>query len=318
MPTFLQAVDVPERCFLHEALLWVAFQRLPIALYNDENKEIREATENQDYEIDSPQGPLTEEECKRAGIPTDPHFIHLMDDSPSPVFRYRELEEKCGHEEAIRVIEEARHKEDEEYKRACTEWQRHYDRAVEYPASQIFVALRKGQLHASGRLLPSVVYDQAMASLKAEGRWAGELPLKEIPSSFWTLKGIHFESSSAQNDNEHYCHILVPSTDLLAAFPTEKQEVIVERIGDTFVLNESARNRPRASRGRPSYPWDRFHLEVAAVLLRNEFPGKKEALIQHFQSWFERELNIRPSRAAISEKLTPYYEKFVRGGGQKI
>jgi hypothetical protein len=107
---------------------------------------------------------------------------------------------------------------------------------------------------------------------------------------------------------------------LLSVFPGEKQVIAVKRIGDTLVVNEiqPQKNPSRVTRGRPSYPWEQFHLEVSALLQRNELPAKKEAAIQHFQSWFERELGIRPSRAAIGEKLTPYYERFLRGRGQKI
>ena len=65
MSTFWQQAEVPDRCFLHEALLWLAFQRLPVAFY----KEIRSASEYEGPEIESPGGPLTEEECERAGIP---------------------------------------------------------------------------------------------------------------------------------------------------------------------------------------------------------------------------------------------------------
>jgi hypothetical protein len=99
MPTFFQAVYVPERCFLSEALLWVAFQRLPVVQYNDEVREIHDATENEGYELETPEGPLTEDECKRAGIPQDPHFLHLIDESPSPSKSYEELEPKYGRDE---------------------------------------------------------------------------------------------------------------------------------------------------------------------------------------------------------------------------
>jgi hypothetical protein len=91
-------------------------------------------------------------------------------------------------------------------------------------------------------------------------------------------------------------------------------------MGDTFVVNDNVRqtNPPKVLRGRPSYPWERFHLEVSALLQRNELPAKKEAAIHYFQTWFDRELSIRPSRAAIGEKLTPYYDRFIRERGQKI
>lgn len=320
MPTFFQAVYVPEQCFLFEALLWVAFQRLPIVQYNDENREIRETSENEGYEIETPEGPLTEDECKQVGIPPDPHFLHLIEESPSIPNSYVELEPKYGHDEAIRRVKEAMDKQKDEYRRSCAEWQPYYDQAIEYPASQIFVALRDGRLRASGRLLPSLIPDEAIAALEAEERYVGDLPLKEIPSSFWTLKGIHFEISAAQNAKEHYCHVLLRTDDLLSVFPGERQVIAVERIGDTLVLNESQpqKSPSKVTRGRPSYPWEQFYLEVSALLQRNELPAKKEAAIQHFQSWFERDLGIRPSRAAIGEKLTPYYERFLRGRGQKI
>src|SRR5215475_7632441 len=137
MPTFLQPVDVPERCFLHEALLWLAFQRLPVALYNnykDRILEIRSATEDEDLEIESPGGPLTDEECERNGIPPDPHFHSF--ESPRPRQTYNDLEPQYGHDEAMRRIKEVMDKELADYERACMEWQPHYDRATEYAASQ--------------------------------------------------------------------------------------------------------------------------------------------------------------------------------------
>lgn len=320
MPSFWQPVEVPERCFLHEAMLWLAFQRLPVALYNDQNKEIRSATDYEGHDIESPGGPLTDEECERAGIPPDPNFHFLVDDKPMPFLTYNDLEPQFGHDEALRQVKEAMDKEQADHERACAEWQPHYDKVTEYAASRIFVALRDGQLRASGRLLPCINVDEAMTRLKAEERYVGDLDLTEIPRSFWSLKGIHFAISAAQNSDSYYCHVVLGTDDLLRAFPGDRKSVGVEQVGDTIVLNETAHSpsQPRTPRGRPSYPWERFHLEVSALLQSNSLPAKKEAAIQHLQSWFERELGIRPSRAAISEKLTPYYDRFLRGRRQKI
>jgi len=252
--------------------------------------------------------------------PPDPHFHHLLDESPNPLKNYDYLEPQYGHEETMRRIKEAMDQKQADYVLACMEWQPHYDRATEYAASQIFLALRDGRLRASGRLLPSVNVDEAVATLTAEERYVGDLPLTDIPRAFWSLRGIHFDISATQNSEAYYCHVMLRTDDLLTAFPGDRQPIGAEQIGDTIVLNETAHSasQPRTSRGRPSYPWERFHLEVSALLQRNELPAKKEAAIQHFQSWFERELNIRPSRAAIGEKLTPYYDRFLRGRGQKI
>jgi hypothetical protein len=104
---------------------------------------------------------------------------------------------------------------------------------------------------------------------------------------------------------------------VLSAFPGDRERLSVERIGGTYVLSETAKQPPaHRRRGRPPYPWDRFHVEVAALLQRKELPVKKEAAIQYFQSWFAGELNVRPSRAVIGEKLVPYYERFIKARGR--
>jgi hypothetical protein len=41
---FLQAVDVPEKCFLQEVLFWVAVQRLPEATSLDVSQKYTRAT----------------------------------------------------------------------------------------------------------------------------------------------------------------------------------------------------------------------------------------------------------------------------------
>ena len=58
-------------------------------------------------------------------------------------------------------------------------------------------------------------------------------------------------------------------------------------------------------------------MEVADLLHRNSMPDKKEAAIEYFQSWFEREHGIRPSRAAVGEKLKLYFDKFIKSARQK-
>jgi hypothetical protein len=253
MPTYWQPVEVPERCFLQEALLWLAFQRLPVAFYNDENKEIRSASEYDGPAIETPSGTLTDEECKRAGIPPDPHFHYLVDESPSRLQTYNDLEAQFGHDEARRRIKEAMDKEQADHERAYMEWQPRYDRATEYAASQIFVALRDGRLRASGRLLPSLNVDEAIARLKAEERYVGDLPLTDIPRAFWSLKDILFDISAAHNSDAYYCHVVLRTHDLLAAFPGERQQIGAEQIGDTIVLNETAQSTSQpTSRGRPS------------------------------------------------------------------
>jgi hypothetical protein len=59
-------------------------------------------------------------------------------------------------------------------------WQPHFERAIEYPASRIFVALKGGLLPAKGRLLPSDDIDEAFSRLKADDQDVFDIPLTDV------------------------------------------------------------------------------------------------------------------------------------------
>ena len=121
MPIYLQAVDIPERCYLAEVLLWVAFQRLPTALYDYEGKEIRETTEAgwlvTYWEI-------LEEETKRANIPPDPTYLALTQDKSMllPDF-YDDLLKGSDLEPEERAAVAKNRAEAEIYQQECAGWQ---------------------------------------------------------------------------------------------------------------------------------------------------------------------------------------------------
>jgi hypothetical protein len=311
MPTFLQAVTLPEWCFLYEALYWVAFQRLPVSSYTIDAEEYRFT--------DSPHL-ISEDETKFAGIPRDPRWVAWTEErSLLPASEYEKvIARKEGDEDFKREMMEARDAA-LQLEEECRSWEPHYRRAVEYPVSRIFVALRSGQLAAKGRLLPSLDRDEAYARLSAEERYLSDITPTDIPVQFWSLQGMDFEASAAKSETAHYCHIMLRTNEVISVFPGEREEVAgVERVGDSFVLSDGVRKPPSLNkRGRPSYPWEPFHVEVAALVQRGELPSKKEAAIQHFQSWFEAQLNVQPSRAAIGERLKPYYDKFGRRADRK-
>jgi hypothetical protein len=261
---------------------------------------------------------LDPDECKRANIPVDPNYLALVEETITlNVTHYDEMLEKYSDVDAAfrRHLEEQR-EEARKFENDCEAWKPRYLSAIEYPASRIFVALKSGQLVANGRLLPTLDTDEA----KTIDRDIFEIEVTEIPRDFWSLQGIDFEGSAARNSTAHYCHISLRTDDVLSIFPGERAPVGgVERVGETLVVVDATKSPlAKTKRGRPPYPWDSFHLEVAALLRSNALPDKKEAAIQYFQSWFLKELGIRPSRAAIGGKLTPYYDRFVRAGRQKI
>jgi len=320
MPTFLEPVSIPQRCFLFEVLLWVAFQRLPVSNYDGGGNEIRETREIGGYAADATDAIIFEGECIRAGIPVDPRYVDLLECDSFSVEAFKDRELFLAYikivagETAQQELKAKQARREQEY----ASWKPHYLKAVEYSASQIFVALREGRLRARGRQLPAAGYEEAMIELDQSGQDIFDLPVEDISPGFWTLQGMDFESSAARNDTAHYCHITLVTEEVLSAFPGPRERLVVERVGDTFVLDKAEKVPVGTRRGRPPYPWDQFHLEVATRLQRNELPSKKEAGIQEFQTWFANELGLHPSRAAIGEKLKPYYDRFLKRGGQKI
>jgi hypothetical protein len=321
---FLQPVDIPERCFLQEVLFWVAFQRLPVASYTIDGKEFRDSDEVGGYAVELPEGDwLDDDECARAKIPPDPRFAQLMGQTTTlSVEYYDKFLAGNDLDDAMRTRLEGERRDAVEFQRAYEAWEPHYAQAIEYPASRIFVVLKSGRLRAKGRLLPDIDADAAIKILSADDRDIYDLPIVEIPPSFWSLRGIEFEESAARNDHDRYCHIHCRTDEVLVVFPGESREPVfgVEKIGGSFLISEAAaktRHNEDRRRGRPSYPWEAFHLEVAALLQSGELPAKKEAGIQHFQEWFHRGLKMKPSRAAIGEKLKPYYDRFVRPADKK-
>ena len=320
MPTFLQAVAIPDRCFLKEVLLWVAFQRLPLTQYDSEGIELHESTEIFDTGTIFPENQdqyYSDEECARAGIPPDPHFQAMQTDnwllSPSEYDRYIAHPKLTEDDRARFVVERA---QAIQFEAKCKTWKVLFDQSIEYPTSRIFVQLKEGALSAWGRKLPSVDLRKAEAKLERQGERACDLPLDPIAPNFWSLKGIDFERSTARNNKDRYCHIVCSTSQILAAFPGERQPIgNVERVGDSYLLSDVqpiSETPRRAVRGRPPYPWESFHLTVAELVKEGKLPQKKEAAIQYFQDWFAQEQGQKASRAAIGEKLTPYYEKFIR------
>jgi hypothetical protein len=318
MPTYLQEVTLPERCFLHEVLLWVAVQRLPVATFID-GKELRDTDEVGGYVIEMSETTLFDE-TRRLGIPSHPDIgAWLGGNSYSAPALYEKLLAYDDLDEASRRDLETKRDGAIEHTKLFQAWDLLYQQAIEYPVSKIFVALRSGDLKAKGRLLPTLDKDEAFEMLSADDRSIYDIEQSEIPPSFWSLQGIDFDASAAKGQKAHYCHIAFRTIEVISLFPGDRESVNgVERVGDVYVIHHRpSMVRKNSVRGRPSYPWESFHIEVAAMVRRDELPAKKEAAIEHFQTWFQKELGIRPSRAAVGDKLKPYYDKFVKPGGQK-
>ena len=117
-----------------------------------------------------------------------------------------------------------------------------------------------------------------------------EVEYTEIPASFWSLRGIDFDANAASNGTVHYCHISCSTTEMVSLFPGERTPVNgVMRVGNSFVLDERIKlDHVKGPRGRPSYPWEKFYVEVTALITRDELPSKKKQPLRIFKHGFSK------------------------------
>jgi len=130
------------------------------------------------------------------------------------------------------------------------------------------------------------------------------------------MSRIDWFSNAVTGHGNCYCDVSMPVEVLMRLFPADRTPVDgAEFVGELLVVKESAdgtRPPPRRTLGRPPvFAWEAFHVEVADLIKSGRLPQKKEAAIQQMVSWFEStQGGKRPSRSAVSEKLTPYYQRF--------
>jgi hypothetical protein len=299
---WFEPVDLLSRCSLNEGLLWVWAQRVPVFnAYRETNV------------FDS----LQDWECERLNIPPVPRGVQWG-------AQYR-TEERLRNRNYGKMPKDAREyqvSEGMEEAKAVRQWLPLVTSAMELPAAELFLRLRRGEIEALGKLLPDgaeiidFLEDQNSYS---RGRF-DDLVDSVIPHDFWTMPGIDWLSNAAIAHGNCYCDVSIPVEVLMNLFPGQRTPTDgAEFVGDFLLVKEPAAGPvpplPRRTPGRPPvFAWEAFHVEVADLIKSGRMPEKKEAAIQHMVSWFENTQKQKPSRSAVSEKLTPYYRRFLSAG----
>jgi hypothetical protein len=191
--------------------------------------------------------------------------------------------------------------------------------AIELPAAELFLKLRRGQMEALGKQLPTGI--EIIDFLEDQNSYSrgdfDDLADCIIPHDFWTMAGIDWLSNAVTAHGNCYCDISISVEVLMNLFPGERTPITAaEFVGDFVLIKEpmagNVRHPPRRTLGRPpAFAWEAFHVEVADLIKSGRMPQKKEAAIQQMLSWFAgTQGGQTPSRSAVSEKLTPYYRRF--------
>jgi hypothetical protein len=298
---WFEPVSLLARCSLNEGLLWVWAKRVPISnIYREKNA----------FET------LADWECERLAIPPVPEGIRRGAQFLTEE-RLRRREQELGSRP--RDIRELRVAKGMEEAAAAREWLPFVIAAIELPATKIFLKLREGQIQAAGKRLPegAAIIDFLEQDNSYGGSDFDHLVDTAIPADLWTMPGIEWISNALTAKSICYCDVSLSVETLMAEFPPAPTPVEgAEFVGDLLRVKEPVAENVRLSTARslgrpPMFAWEAFHVEVASRLKNGQLPQKKEAAIQEMLSWFEStQKTKRPSRSAVSEKLTPYYRRF--------
>jgi hypothetical protein len=300
---WFEPVSLLSRCSLNEGLLWAWAERAPVSnIYREKNV------------FDS----LQDWECERLNIPPVPEGVRR-----AAQYLTEERLRRRGYGKMPKDAREYHIMKGMEEAEAVRQWLPLVTPAMELPATELFLRLRRGQIETLGKLLPDGV--EIIDFLEDQNSYGGSdfdnLVDSVIPHDFWTMPGIDWVSNAVTANGICYCDVSMSVEALMSQFPGQRTPVDgAEFVGDCLLVKERAagniRQPQRRALGRPpAFAWEAFHVEVADLIKSGRMPQKKEAAIQQMVSWFaSTQGGQRPSRSAVSEKLTPYYRRFFSDG----
>ena len=322
----LRPDEPPRVCFLREVILRRGFGIYPTGYWDDKGRDIREKPEDPEYftapvpDDTGDQTYLSQKQTDFAGLPPDPSMqAALADDMHFELVHYDKMISMLNNSqndmsEGIAGLLDDRARAREFWER-YGDWRQLHDAYVDQFQLELLLALRKGSIQAFGRRLPRVDRERTLRLFERLGTDPGDIEPTPIPQALWVSNHVDWEECSLTSKSEAYVWVHVLVEDMIklfppqSMFPTEK----LLPLGDCYAVADSLMSPlPKGhsgTRGRPSLPWEGFYVEVARLYRDGQMPQKKEAAIQHFQTWFEKELGIEASRSAVGQKLKPFFDR---------
>ena len=314
--TILRPAFPPEFCYLIEVLYWRAFGRLPDEDWSSGGPWRTPKEEYDSYVAPTPVGlELEDEECAYAGIPKDPRMQQLLDgnyltdvEQLSKIIEFsKELPSEMLHDLKNSLSLAVAHEAETKI------WQEAFNQYIDQFRNEICLDLQRGALNAKGTELPLPDVHDSIEELVKKDQWLNDIEPSEIPANQWNMGNINWEDGTMFGRERSYIWIHLSIEDMLNRYAPE----LLLKSGDAFPIGSSVavvstavsfntKNKRRT--GRPSYPWDQFHVEIARMYRDGEMPEKKEAAIATLQQWYFQKTGNSVSRTALGDKLIPYYQ----------
>jgi hypothetical protein len=324
--TLLIPTLMPERCYLIEALMWVALNRFPLGvIIPPDNEDVREDLvlgHVMGAEPFLPKDPtVTDEECAWVGLPPNPMYRALKEGKEyhDPDGLRAHMDRYINKDHPLRSKWEKVLEESVPFHEEKLAWESRFEELLNGHKARLLIELQSGRIKAFGLLVdPKQI--QAWSEYLRGVRW----PTKQIenstiedkpswtriPSEFWIPEGIRWEGCWGVLRNTAYCLILVETTGLLDAFPPPAAQPFfgAARIATTLVLKETVDyGQPLRRRGKPAYDWARIFAEVERKQRTDGLPPKLEALVAEMMEWCIVEFGFSPARSTLAARLSRYY-----------
>ena len=124
---------------------------------------------------------------------------------------------------------------------AVRQWLPLVTSAMELPATELFLKLRRGEIEALGKLLPAGA--EIINFLEDQNSYSGgdfdNLADSVIPRDFWTMLGIDWLSNAVTTKGQCYCDVSMSVEALMSPFPGQRTPVNgAEFVGDFLLVNE--------------------------------------------------------------------------------
>ena len=263
---------------------------------------------------------LTDAECAYAGLPPDPYAKAMEDGTPTDEAIYLRLLDLSRGNPQFSEDDILGFERDLELAKIHDEsaqvWDVQFDQYIDEFKTEICLDLRRGKLHAFGRKLPNPDPETSLQELGDKELWLDALEVVPVPPQAWVSQQINWDVGAVYGPQASYIWILLSVDELLERYPPEsfiKPGSAYAIGGSVAVAGYQPTSMGKASRrGRPSLPWDDFHVEVARLYAIGEMPLKKEAAIALLREWFRERKQKDVSRSAIGAKLKPYFDKIGR------
>jgi hypothetical protein len=296
--TLLIPTSLPQRCYLIEALMWVALNRFPLSAntmgYQSDDREVY--------------GDIDEEGFVTGAEPLLPHetFVTAAESARAnlPI---------CPYYERLKAVENQEVPADRdsswyEVDRRQAIWERQFAEFLQTPKAKLLSALYEGRVNADGIEIASGVLRKATDL--PDFRWNGRR--RPIPSGFWKPKSIDWDNCWAETVDTAYCLILVDTESVLEAFPGPPPEPFVGAvtIAGSLALQDQVQRVSTAPRlGRRPYPWQEIKAEVERRKRSGHLPPKLDSLVYDMTYWCSERFGRSPGKSTLAAKLGDFYDR---------